>query len=223
MSAYYEDDTLDVLEDIEFDELVESLVEEDDDYSLAEASRRRRSPRVARGNGYVRPRAARKAISQTEFQGSLGRVGKDMKTNARAIRDLSVRQEQDMINLKKNMRRQQDMSFLTMFLNQHPPANVSTIEVPQDITEVDPRDGQTVVIPKGTKLVTDVNHPAGIDNNLLLLLLLMGNNGQGSMNGDSNSMLPMLLLLTQQQGNTGSSTSLNTLLPLFLMMNQDGR
>lgn len=219
MSSYYDDDTLDILEDVEFDELFESLVEDDDDYSLAESSRRRRSPKVAQGKGYVRPRMARKPISQTEFQGSLNRVGKDMKTNARAI----IRQEQDINQIKKTLRRQQDMSFLTLFLNQHPPATVSTIEVPQDITEPDGRDGQTTVIPKGTKLVTDINHPAGLDNNLLPLLLMMNNNGQGGMGGDNNSLLPLLLLLTQQQGTAGGGTNLNTLLPLLLLMNQDSQ
>ncbi|MCI0394337.1 MAG: hypothetical protein L0332_07035 [Chloroflexi bacterium] len=224
MSMYYEDD-LDVLEEDEFSELFDSLTEEDDGYEVAEAFGRRRRPKVAGGQRYARPRLARKPVSQADFQNSLDRVSKDMKTNAQAIKAINLRQERDAAQIKKSLRKSRDMSLFTLLLTQHPPTTVSTFEVPQNITEGDPDNSQTVVIPKGTKLVTDVVHQSGLDTNLIfLLLLMMGNNGWGDkMNGDENSLFPLLFLLTQQQGGAAgaSNTTLNNLLPVFLLMGQN--
>lgn len=206
--AVYEDDEMELLDDLDEMEYDEDDVfemfgeDEEDDSDFAERRRRRRglrrrrAPRTARGRGYYRQRPSNKYVTQAQLQTALAKVGKDVKTNAAAIKTingrintLSSEQSRQAAALKKEIKDRkaesaklknniQMATLLPLLTKKSLPATASEGTI-----------GGTTV-PAGTKIATE----GDTLSTLLPIFLLSGSGGMGGMGDDSNMLLLALAL-----------------------------
>ena len=196
--TYLEDDDLelDAFEEFDFDDDLEDFIEDEDD-DFAERRRRRgrrrrrrwRTPRRARGRGYYRSRPSRRYVTQAQLKSALGKVQKDVRVNAAAIKKVNDRvnavgseqSRQRRVLRKEIAQRKKEIKQLKESAQMSSLFSLLTTRSLGETTSADTIGG--VSIPAGTKLA------AAPDTMMALLPALMS----GS-DGDNN-MLPLALIL----------------------------
>lgn len=174
----------------DLDELAED--DPEDDLSERRRGRRNRPMRVragktARGKGYSPPRPSDRPVTQTQFRSAMERIGRDIRQNSESLKKVtaqinknnarmaseSSRQDKEIANLKKEIKKQGETSMLLTLLTPtpklvaaNPTAAVNTAGDVAGAVKVSPPD-------------------------ILLPLLLTGGLG-GSGGGDSNNTLLLL-------------------------------
>ena len=205
-----EDEDLFVEED---DDAVEYFAEdlededfaEEDEFGERKRRRARRAPRIrvgrtARGRGFVKPKVSRQPVSTATLQASLERVGRDIRTNAVAIKRLagqaknatskltSVNNNQDRIisDLRKDLKNQSSQTQQQNQLNM-------LLPLLQKSPELEARPGQEGSAASVLSAVQIKKQDA-----MLPLMLMMMASGQGGGSGASNMnnmLLPLILLM----------------------------
>lgn len=202
----FEDEDLFVEED-------EDLLEDDDslefDDDLSERRRRRgprrRAPRIragrtASGRGFFKRAPSHKPVSSSSFQASLERVGKDIRTNAAAIKRLEAQaksataklnaanntQDTAIRDLRSDLKRQGGAVQQTNQLNMLMPLLQKSPEL-----EAKPNAKKEAVA-----MVLDNVQVKKQDMTLPLMLMMMASTQTGGTASSSmNMMLPLILLL----------------------------
>lgn len=190
---FFEDDG-----EADLDEFFED--EPEDDPSERARGRGRKLPRVrpgktGTGKGYTRGRpGGGKFATRVELQAGLARVGKDIRQNSEAIKKVtaqinktnsqlaaaSSRQDKEIANLRKEMKKQSETSLLLTLLTPQPKLVATDTKA---------------AVATAEDVVKNITFSAP---DLLLPLALSGGFG-GSTGGDSNSLgasLPLLLIAT---------------------------
>lgn len=203
-----EDEDLFLEEDEDIDEyFAEDLDEgfaEEDEFGERKRRRARRAPRIragrlARGKGFVKPKPSSKAVSTATLQASLERVGKDIRTNAAAIKRLeaqaktataklnSVNNEQDknIAGLRKELKTQnagmQQQNQINMLL-----------PLLQKSPELEARPGQEGAAGPVLSAVQIKKQ----DTTLPLVLMMMASGQSGGAGASNmNMLLPLILLM----------------------------
>lgn len=204
--SLFEDEDLFVEADEDFLEEDESP-EFDDDLSERRRRRRprRRAPRIragrtASGRGFFKRAPSRQPVSSSSFQASLERVGKDIRTNAAAIKRLEAQaktataklnaannsQDTAIRDLRSDLKKQGGAAQQTNQLNMLMPLLQRTPEL----------EAKPNVTPEEAKTVLDKVQVKKQDMTLPLVLMMMAS-GQtgGAASSNMNMMLPLVLLL----------------------------
>lgn len=156
--------------------------------------RRQRPPTVASNRSYFTPRMS-PFVSQPQLASALAKIRSDIKTlstrvtaeqavNVRQNRELmrqnktNIRQDKEIVGLKKGLKKASDMSLLLLLLSK--PKTTSPTIAEDNVGGVP--------VPVGSKLLVET----GKDNTLLLALMLSG--GLGGGNESDNTLLLALAL-----------------------------
>ena len=203
-----------VLEDLLAEDDEDFLEDEDDfelDDDLSERRRkrrpRRRPPRIragktAQGRGFFKTQSQPRPVSSTSLQASLERVGKDIRTNAAAIKRLeaeakaatakltTVNNTQDGVirdlrsDLKKQTSSAQQQNQMNMLL-----------PLLQKTPELEIRPGLDPTAQAAAQAIVGSVQVKKQDNTLALVLMMMASGQTGGPTNNMNMMLPMLLLM----------------------------
>jgi hypothetical protein len=204
----YESDDESYIEDDEAlfdsdDEFVE------DDYGEKRKRNGLRRPRrvqpgsVGNGRNLFRPRSApgdERPVTQAQLKAGLARVGQDIRKNSEAIKrsaaqinsatktlnDVNAGQDKQIGTVKKDVKKQAEMSLLLTLLQKPPKLEPKT----EDVTITQGSTTKTIKV-----LTADTTLKS--ENNMLLPLLLTGGLGGGN-GGDNNNMLLLALALGGQ-------------------------
>lgn len=206
-----DDEYLEDFDDGEDEDLFD--YDDDGDYSddgFGERRRRRRRrrraprigrPRTARGRGFVKPRGSKAPVSVSTLQASLERVGKDIRTNATAIKSLGLQVKSATKKLNdENNRQNSAISDARSDLKKHVAAAAQTnqlnllLPLLQKSPELEPRPGGDGDDAKKTIANVQIKKQ---DNTTALVIAMMASQqtGGASAGGGLNTMLPLILLL----------------------------
>jgi hypothetical protein len=200
---FVEDDE-DIAEYLDED-IAEAFAEEEDEFSERRPRRRGRRPpriragRTARGRAFFKPRPSRAPVSTSTLQASLERVGRDIRTNAAAIKRLSGQvksataklnsvnntQDKSISDLRKDLKTQSNAAQQQNQLNM-------LLPLLQKTPELEARPGQDVA---AAPLLSSVQVKKQ-DTTLPLMLMMMASSQTGGAGASSmNMLLPLVLLL----------------------------
>jgi hypothetical protein len=211
MDEYLEsDEVLDALGEID-----EALLESDEMDEMDERVRRRRRfrPPVPSGKGLYKPRPTGNYVTQVQLRTALARVGGQIKTQADATKAVGTRlgtltdrvdreaaaRKKDTAAVRQDVRRSSEMGILPMLLARPPKIETKTEKV---TVSVPPATAGGTPTSKEIDVVTNVSVASTDNTNLLLVVMMMAGMGQsfgGTQQGDSmQTMLPLVLLLGQR-------------------------
>lgn len=209
----FEDEDDDDDDDTEFDTdeplgLDDDAVEDSGDFDEARLRRRsrRRAPRIrvgrtARGNRLrLKGPPSRRPASRSAVQSSLGRVGKDIRTNAAAVKRLAAQAKSATVKLNRvNNAQDKTISALRSKLRKHTAAAQQQAQMNmlmpllEKSPELEARPGANPDVSVPLLNAVQIKKQ---DNTLALIMMMMASNqsSEGSSSG-MNMMLPMILML----------------------------
>jgi hypothetical protein len=166
MNGLYED----IDEDL--DELDDEGFGEDDDLS----ERRKRKKHRPKGGGYNQPRLDKGAVTQTQLQAALARVGEDVKKLALSVKSLEDRADKTIKRINNNNQGLGQMAMMMPMLMKKSVTvtGLTANGIPADTKVlVDDNDSMMMMLPFMMMQGQTKNGDGGGNNDMMMMMMMM--------------------------------------------------